>query len=201
MSRSDRGVFYVKRMTLFSAFSYRLTAADNRRSRKQSTGTPSRTATALQEISPQSECPFPTPPRRFLKRRFRSFRTFATPPPRAGIAACSSIYGAACPGSEKILPERLNGKPLPLSPAPERGGGTQKYALNLQNWIFSASPIEICFYYRLFKFCSPVPEREGGQGEGFDFAQLANDCYTYAFMPKRIDFLLTNALRCGNNMP
>ena len=51
----------------------------------------------------------------------------------------------------------------------------------------------------------PVPLPFQGRGNeiryGFDFAQLANDCYTYAFMPKRIDFLLTNALRCGNNMP
>ena len=29
------------------------------------------------------------------------------------------------------------------------------------------------FYYRFSGFCSPVPERERGQGEGFDSAQIA----------------------------
>ena len=45
--------------------------------------------------------------------------------------------------------------------------------------ISRAFAVRFCFYHRLFRFCSPVPEREGGQGEGFDFAQLADDYYTH----------------------
>ena len=42
------------------------------------------------------------------------------------------------------------------------------------------------FSYRLFGFCSPVPEREGGQGEGFDFAQLADKLFTHtSFIERR----------------
>ena len=55
---------------------------------------------------------------------------------------------------------RLRLKPHPLSPSPFRGGGTFHCARNLQKLRFR-------WKCQLVGFRSPVPEREGGQGEGF----------------------------------
>ena len=44
-------------------------------------------------------------------------------------------------------------------------------------------------FYRAFRFCSPVPEREGGEGEGFDCAKPANDCYAHTAHSMRKVFL------------
>ena len=36
-------------------------------------------------------------------------------------------------------------------------------------------------------FCSPVPEREGGQREGFDCAKLAKKRFTHTFSKAALD--------------
>ena len=80
-------------------------------------------------------------------------------------------------------------KPFPLSPFPFRDGGTIFVGLSLFRFSFPSRKnltrrrkITLLSgeknglkYARIlkaaaFKFCSPVPEREGGQGEGFGFA-------------------------------